>query len=99
MKEEVYTLCQRIPKGKVTTYKEIARTLDSKAYQAIGQILKKNPDIKTIPCHRVVKSNGEVNGYFGSNPANKIKKENLLSAEGVEVKEGKVNLKKHFFHL
>jgi len=99
MREEVYALCRKIPKGKVTTYKEIAQALNTKAYQAIGQILKNNPQPLLTPCHRVVKSNGEVNGYFGNNQLNKRKKEELLWAEGVEIGQGKVNLKKHLFHL
>jgi methylated-DNA-[protein]-cysteine S-methyltransferase len=59
----VWALVSQIPKGKVTTYKMIAQTLHCKSYQAIGQILTRNTRLITLPCHRVVKSNGDVGGY------------------------------------
>jgi len=48
-----------------------------KAYRAVGNILHNNPDLKTIPCHRVVRSDGQIGGYaFGSE-----KKKRLLKKE------------------
>lgn len=41
--EKVYNQCKKIPKGKVTTYAELARSLNCKAYQAIGNALRSNP--------------------------------------------------------
>ncbi len=53
----------RIPKGKTSTYKEIAaRAGRPLAYRAVGNILSRNYDLK-IPCHRVVRSNGQPGGY------------------------------------
>lgn len=74
------------------TYKQIGEKLNSKAYQAIGQALKNNPDPKNIPCHRVVKSNGEIGGYFGhiDDDLSK-KKEELLLSEGIKIVDGKVD--------
>lgn len=83
---KVYDIVSKIPKGETRTYKQIADILGIKAYQAIGQALKKNPDLKNIPCHRVIKSNGEVGGYFGkTNQTAKNKKLKLLRAEGVKI--------------
>lgn len=41
--ERVWDIVKKIPKGKVTTYKEIAKAMNTKAYQAIGNALNKNP--------------------------------------------------------
>lgn len=84
--QEVYKLLNKIPKGKITTYKEIAKQLNSKGYQAIGKIISQNPNAPTTPCHRVVKIDGNISGYaFGVD-----KKILLLKNEGVEVKNNKI---------
>ena len=89
--QKVYEVVKNIPKGKVMTYKQIAEKLNSRAYQAIGQALKNNPDPKNIPCHRVIKSNGEIGGYFGHiNDDLSKKKEELLENEGARIVNGKV---------
>lgn len=83
---DCYKLLKQIPKGKVTTYKIIAEKLGKKSYRAVGQIVAKNPDIPATPCHRVVKSDGEIGGYiFGVD-----KKIAILEKEGVEVVDGKI---------
>ena len=88
---KVYEIVKNIPKGKVMTYKQVAEKLNSRAYQAIGQALKNNPDPKNIPCHRVIKSSGEIGGYFGhvDDDTSKIKEE-LLIKEGIKIVNGKV---------
>jgi len=58
-----YELLKLIPKGKVTTYGEIARALNTKAYQAVGNAMAKNKNLLVIPCHRVIRSNGEIGNY------------------------------------
>jgi methylated-DNA-[protein]-cysteine S-methyltransferase len=91
--ENVYTLCSQIPKGRVTTYKALADAMGTKAYQAIGQALKRNPHAPQVPCHRVVKSDGSLGGYCGeaSNP----KKRRLLKKEGIEIWNGKISLERY----
>ena len=92
--QRCYELLLQIPKGKVTTYREIAHALGIKAYRAVGQAMNRNPNLLEGPCQRVVKSNGEVGGYAGGS-ASKIE---LLREEGVEVSEnGQINLSE-FFH-
>jgi len=84
--EKCYELLKQIPKGKVTSYKEIAHALGTKAYRAVGTAMNKNPNPVEVPCHRVVKADGSLGGYaYGD-----IKKTALLKEEGVEVKDGKI---------
>lgn len=92
-KQDVYNIVRKIPIGKVMTYKQIGDKLNSKAYQAIGQTLKNNSDLKNIPCHRVIKSNRDIGGYFGhTGDIIAKKKENLLISEGVKIVNGKVDI-------
>ena len=59
----VLSVVQRIPRGKVFTYKEVAgRAGSPKAYRAVGNILKKNCD-PAVPCHRVIRSDGKPGEY------------------------------------
>ncbi|HOR52681.1 MAG TPA: MGMT family protein [Candidatus Pacearchaeota archaeon] len=92
--EKCYSILVKVPKGKVTTYKEIARKLNSKAYRAVGNAMNKNPYAPKVPCHRVVKSNGEVGGFaFGVK-----KKIEMLKKEGVYIdKNNKIDLKEYLF--
>lgn len=86
--ERIWVLCIKIPKGKVSTYKELAHALGTRAYRAVGQALKKNPHSPLIPCHRVVCSDGRLGGYHGRK--NSAKKIALLRREGVMVRREKV---------
>ncbi len=91
--ERCYTLLRKVPPGKVTTYKEIAHTLHTKAYRAVGNAMNKNPYSPQVPCHRVVKSNREVGG-FASGTKKKI---SILKKEGIKITGGKINLKKYLY--
>ena len=79
--DKVKKVVMKIPKGKVLTYKEVAKRAGNPlAYRAVGNILAKNYDSK-IPCHRVVNS-GRLGGYNrGAN-----KKKELLINEGYILK-------------
>jgi len=90
--EKCYSLLEKVPKGKVTTYKEIANALKTKAYRAVGNAMNKNPH-KNVPCHRVVKSNGQVGGFASGTK----KKNELLKKEGVRIVNGKINLNKYLY--
>lgn len=60
---QVYAIVSQIPRGETRTYKEVAeRARRPKAWRAVGNILNKNYD-PTIPCHRVVRSDGITGGY------------------------------------
>jgi methylated-DNA-[protein]-cysteine S-methyltransferase len=53
----------KIPKGKVMTYKQVAaRAGNPKAARAVGTLMAKNYN-PTIPCHRVVRSDGKIGNY------------------------------------
>lgn len=85
-KERVLKIVKKIPKGKVLTYKEVAKLASSpRAWRAVGNILNKNRDSK-IPCHRVIRSDGKIGKYKGG-----IKKKVfLLKKEGLLIKNKKV---------
>lgn len=75
---QVYSVVRNIPLGKTMTYGEVAKSIGKPgAARAVGQVLKKNFD-QSIPCHRVVRSDGKIGGY---NRGIKRKKE-LLVSEG-----------------
>ena len=93
--EKCYKVLKKVPRGRVTTYKEIARVLNSKAYRAVGTAMNKNPYAPKVPCHRVVNSDGRVGG-FASGRGEKIK---MLNREGVEVVGGRVDLDRYFYGL
>lgn len=92
--ERCYELLKRVPEGKVTTYREIANALNSKAWRAVGSAMAKNKTLFVIPCHRVVRNDGTI-GQYALGPD---KKTELLMKEGVAVTKGKVqNLRKFMF--
>ncbi|MCX6746704.1 MAG: MGMT family protein [Candidatus Pacearchaeota archaeon] len=108
--KKCYEILKKVPKGKITTYKEIAKALKSKAYRAVGNAMNKNPysfaalgwaggkNLKSsdlVPCYRVINSNGNVGG-FASGTKNKVR---ILKSEGVEIVNNKINLKKYLFKL
>jgi methylated-DNA-[protein]-cysteine S-methyltransferase len=91
-REKIYNQLRKVPLGKVTTYKELAKSINSKAYRAVGTAMNKNPYAPQVPCHRVINSNGAI-GQFASGTKNKIK---ILKKEGIEVKNNQIDLKKYF---
>lgn len=90
--QKVKALAKQIPSGKVATYGQIAKLAGSPgASRAVGMIMSKNDSAETMPCHRVVASNGKLTGYaFGGIE----KKKQILEKEGVEFVQNTVNLKR-----
>lgn len=81
-RQKVLEITSKIPKGKTLTYKEVATKAGNlKASRAVGAILKTNFD-PDIPCHRVIRSDGQTGGY---NRGEKTKKE-ILIKEGIKFK-------------
>jgi O-6-methylguanine DNA methyltransferase len=75
--KEVLLATLKIPRGKTSTYKEIAEMIGRpKAYRAVGNALNKNPFPIEVPCHRITKSDGSIGGYMAGL---KRKNELLLS--------------------
>ena len=92
--KRIYEAVKKIPKGKVATYADVAEMAgDRKMARAVGNALHKNPDPSTIPCHRVVNAKGELAGEYAFGGA--WKQAQILESEGVEITEGRVNLKKY----
>jgi methylated-DNA-[protein]-cysteine S-methyltransferase len=63
--KKVYATVSKIPKGKTLTYKEVAGLVGSpRAFRAVGNALNKNPFLGRVPCHRVVRSDGQWGGMY-----------------------------------
>ncbi|MBO3841615.1 MAG: MGMT family protein [Candidatus Brockarchaeota archaeon] len=95
----VYELLKQVPKGRVTTYGALARAVGhSGSARAIGALMRSNPYAPTVPCHRVVYSDGRLGGYGGMKGMGK--KARMLAKEGVKVKKGRiVDFEKHYFEI
>ncbi|MBF0215557.1 MAG: MGMT family protein [Candidatus Omnitrophica bacterium] len=79
-----------IPRGKVTTYLSIAKSLGTRAARAVGQALSKNPYAPNVPCHRVIMSDGRIGGYSGGGGVKR--KADLLRREGHGVCKGRIRV-------
>lgn len=86
---QVYTAVQKISRGRVATYGNIARMIRKPTCaRAVGNALNRNI-FSNVPCHRVVRSNGAVGGYaWGS-----LDKVALLRAEGIVIVNNYIDLK------
>lgn len=94
MYERIYDAVMTIPKGKVATYGQIAALAgNGGAARVVGNALHVNPAPGVIPCHRVVNAQGRLapNFAFGGDG----EQQRLLEAEGVEVNDHRVDLKKY----
>lgn len=81
--KKVYLTVSKIPKGEVRSYKWVAKAVGRPgSARAVGNALNRNPYAPTVPCHRVVKSDGSIGGY---SKGIKLKKR-LLKREGVDYK-------------
>ncbi len=84
---DVYKLVMEIPSGKIATYGDIANALGHPfASRLVGKILNKNPNPISVPCHRIIRSNGKLGGYaYGS-----VAKRKLLEKEGLKFQNGTI---------
>lgn len=90
----IYEAVKQIPRGKVATYGQVAEMAgDRKMARAVGNALHRNPDPEHIPCYRVVNAKGELAGAFAF--GGETVQADLLKADGIEVVDGKVDLKKY----
>lgn len=88
--KKIYEAVRKIPKGRVATYAQVAELAGNKRMsRAVGNALHRNPDPVNIPCFRVVNSRGELSGNFAFGEG---VQERLLTEDGVEVRDGKVDL-------
>ena len=98
----VYAVVRRVPRGRVTTYGDIARALGRRGHtaRAVGGALRRNPDPDTpatrrrggpsavTPCHRVVRADGTIGGFGGGFSGGVERKASLLRREGIRVEGG-----------
>ena len=92
--QRVYTVLREVPRGKVTTYGDIARLIGApRCARQVGWALHSNPEPMINPCHRVVFKDGSLApGFtFGGRDVQKA----MLCKEGVGFKEEyKVDMQK-----
>ena len=93
--QKVWNLCKKIPVGRVSTYKILAKSLRTKAYRAVGNALRDNPHAPLVPCHRIINSDGTIGGYKGKK--NSKEKSRLLKKEGIKIVNKKVDPRFIFF--
>jgi methylated-DNA-[protein]-cysteine S-methyltransferase len=93
--QKLYAKLREVPAGKVTTYQDLALAIGSHAYRAVGTAMNKNPFAPEVPCHRVIKANGEIGG-FAHGSAQKM---TLLLSEGVEIFDNKIDLSRFRHHF
>ena len=95
--EKIYTVVKTIPRGRVSTYGQVASLAGNPHWaRVVGYALQNNTDPSTIPCHRVVNRDGNVAGafVFGGADAQRA----LLESEGIEFNaDGRVDLDKYIW--
>lgn len=97
--QAILRILAEVPKGKVTTYGDLAKELSKRdsnwspnASRAVGTTMRNNPCGPQIPCHRVIKSDGTVGNFRGGEKGAVEEKIAMLRNEGVKVVDGKIDL-------
>lgn len=91
--EKIYDVVAQIPRGKVATYGQVAALAGNRRWaRVVGYALHANPNPDKIPCYRVVNREGRLSEAFAFGGINQ--QQVLLEADGIEVVDGKVDLKK-----
>ena len=92
LRQKILDVIKIIPKGNVSTYKNIAQMVGT-GPRVVGKIIHQNLDPQTYPCHRVVKNNGQLaTGYaFGG----KVVQRQRLEAEGVQFINDRIDLSQY----
>lgn len=85
----------KIPRGRISTYKRIAKKLNSpKGARAVGRALSTNPFPIIIPCHRAIRSDGKLGGYQGGLEM----KRKLLEMEGIVINRNNIVVSDSFYY-
>ncbi|MFA5042854.1 MAG: MGMT family protein [Kiritimatiellia bacterium] len=89
--KKVYAALIRVPRGRVTTYQQLAAALDCRSCRAVGQALKRNPYAPEAPCHRVIAADLTPGGFMGRRGGAAVRRKlELLAKEGVRFRDGKL---------
>lgn len=93
--DKIYQIVANVPKGKVTTYKDVASKAGLKNPRIVGFAMRVNRDTQMVPCHRVVDAKGKLRGYAYGGIS--IKKQ-LLTQEGIHfIDKDTVDLSVHLY--
>lgn len=94
---KVFEFIQKIPKGKVMSYKNIAEGIGNiNSSRAVGTVMRKNKFPLIFPCHRVVSSNMKIGGFNGEKKGDFVNfKKKILLNEGVIFNKDKINKKSY----
>ena len=85
--EYTYNLVRQIPDGMVSSYGAVAQALgDIRAARAVGRMMNQNPDADSMPCYKIVHSDGRLGG-FGLGIKDKIRR---LKQDNILVKDGRI---------
>lgn len=89
--QRVYEAVSLIPKGKVSTYRDVARFIDCGSPRAVGQALRVNPYAPQVPCHRIIAASLTIGGFQGWRAGAAIeRKRRMLALEGILFKAGQL---------
>lgn len=93
---KIYEYLTTIPKGKITTYGQIAEHLGNKHLaRAVGNALHRNADGDKYPCYKVVNSRGQLSPAYAFGGIEEQKRR--LEADGIEVVNYAVDLEKYLY--
>jgi methylated-DNA-[protein]-cysteine S-methyltransferase len=89
--QRVYAAVSLIPRGKVSTYRDVAEFIGCGSPRAVGQALRVNPFAPQVPCHRVIAASLDLGGFQGKREGAAIeRKRRMLASEGVHFKSGRL---------
>lgn len=90
-REAIYLALQQVPKGKVVTYGQLAALANlPRAARLVGHVLHNLPEATLLPWHRVVNAQGKLS--LPPDSTSYREQLNRLTAEGVIITRGKINL-------
>lgn len=90
---KVYKVVSQIPLGQTRSYQWVARRVNKpKAWRAVAGALNKNPWLITVPCHRVINSDGSLGGFvLGKSRKRELLKQELEIIKSLGGKNGRRN--------
>ena len=84
--KKVWEELKKIPFGQTRSYKQVAIAIGHpQSARAVANACAKNPFAPQVPCHRVIRSDGNLGGYSGEGGTKK--KAELLSIENEDVRK------------
>ena len=94
--KQIYDIVKRVPAGYITTYGDVAaQTGNPRRSRIVGSAMALCDD-DTVPCHRVIRKDGSIEGNFGLGGTSY--KRFLLESEGIAfLADGKVDLSRHLW--